>query len=66
MYAKYHNCIFMNSNEKCVFGYQQYKKNGCLPTKMLTSEQSVLLKIVPTVMHGYRAVFLFVNNANIY
>ena len=45
------------------------KKNGCLPTKMLTSEQLVVLKmtkIETTVMHGYRAVFLAVNNANIY
>ena len=45
------------------------KKNGCLPTKMLTSEQLVVLKmtkIETTVMHGYRAIFLAVNNANIF
>ena len=45
------------------------KKNGCLPTNMLTSEQLVVLKmtkIETTVMHGYRAVFLAVNNENIY
>ena len=64
-----HTCIFMNINLTCVIGNQQYKKNGCLLTKMLTSEQSIVLKmteIETTVMHGYRAVFLVVNNANIH
>ena len=45
------------------------KRNGCLPTKMLISEHSVVLKmtkIETTVMHGYRAVVLVVNDANIY
>ena len=44
------------------------EKNGCLPTKMPISEHSFVLKmtkIETTVMHGYRAVFLVVNNANI-
>ena len=74
MCENHHNCIFMNINEKCVLGNQQFKKNGCLPTKMLMSEMlkfehSVALKmtkIETTVMHGYRAVVLVVNNANIY
>ena len=44
------------------------KKNGCLPTKMPISEHSVVLKMTKletTVMHGYGAVVLVVNNANI-
>ena len=57
--------------KKCILGKQQYKKNGCLPTKMLISEHSVVLKvkmikIETTVIHGYRAAVLVVNNANIY
>ena len=69
MYENHHNCIFMDIYEKCVLGNQQYKKNGYLPTKMLISKQSVVLKmtkIETTVMHGYGAAFLIVNNANIY
>ena len=52
--------------KKCVLGHQ---KNGCLPTKLLTSEQTIVVKmtkIETTGMHGYRAVFPVVNNANIY
>ena len=44
-------------------------KDGYLPTKMLISEQSFVLKMTKigtTVMHGYKAVNLVVNNANIY
>ena len=44
-------------------------KKEWVPTyKMLISEHSFVLKmtkIEATVMHGYRAVFLVVNNANI-
>ena len=45
------------------------KKNGYLPTEMLTSEQTIVVKMTKieiTGIHGYRAVFPVVNNANIY
>ena len=45
------------------------KKNGCLPTKLLTSGQLVALKktkIETTVMYGDNAVFLIVSYANIF
>ena len=69
MCENHHYCIFMNINEKNVsLVTNNIKKNGCLPTKLLISEHSFVLKmtkIETTVMHGYRAVFLVVNNANI-
>ena len=70
MYENHHSCIFMNINEKNVsLVTNNMKKNGCLPTEMLTSEQTTVVKmtkIEKTGMHGYRAVFPVVNNANIY
>ena len=83
MCENHHNCIFMNINEKnkkqktkkkkkkkknVYLITNIIKKNGCLPTKMLISEHSFVLKMTKsetTVMRGYRAVFLVVNNANI-
>ena len=70
MYENHHSCIFMNINEKNVsLVANNMRKNGCLPTKMLTSEQTIVVKmtkIETTGMHGCRAVFPVVNNANIY
>ena len=69
MYENHHSCIFMNINEKNVSLVTNNMKNGCLPTKLLTSEQTIVVKmtkIETTGMHGYRAVFPVVNNANIY
>ena len=69
MYENHHSCIFMNINENVSLVTNNMKKNGCLHTKMLTSEQTIVVKmtkIETTVMHGYRAVFPVVNNTNTY
>ena len=55
MNENHHNCIFMNINEKNVSLVANNIKNGYLPTKMLTSGQSVVLKmakIETTGTHG--------------
>ena len=44
MYEDHNNCIFMNINEKYVSLVTNDIKDGYLPTKMLTSEQSFVLK----------------------